>query len=250
MSMDANDKVAHLQARWQFGLRTFLLLPIIAASLCTAYVWIGLAGVIIASLVIAIIASYLPAFAVSEPWRNTRETLRIAAFVCALMILISEFSSSISSSPIDPKIDCEFKLRQIGQALHQYHADFGCFPPAYVADGSGQPMHSWRVLLLPYLGYQELYDEYKFDEAWDGPNNRELRHVWLEEYLCHADWPAGPQRPTCYLAVVGNETLWPPCRSMSGQEIGDALHQKILVVEVSNSTIDWIEPRDLTFDTM
>jgi hypothetical protein len=33
---------------------------------------------------------------------------------------------------------------------------------------------SWRVALLPQLGYQDLYEEFHLDEPWDSPRNREL----------------------------------------------------------------------------
>jgi hypothetical protein len=69
---------------------------------------------------------------------------------------------------------CSSNLKQIALALHNYHDTFGAFPPAYVADESGKPMHSWRVLILPFLESSPLYDKYRFDEPWDGPNNRQL----------------------------------------------------------------------------
>ena len=48
------------------------------------------------------------------------------------------------------------------------------FPPAYVADSNGRPMHSWRALLLPFLDEPELAKSYRWDEAWDGASNRKL----------------------------------------------------------------------------
>jgi Protein of unknown function (DUF1559) len=59
-------------------------------------------------------------------------------------------------------------------AVANYHETYGCFPPAYVADRDGKPIHSWRVLILPFLEQQELYRAYNFDEPWNGPNNRKL----------------------------------------------------------------------------
>ena len=44
-------------------------------------------------------------------------------------------------------------LRKSRLALHNYHQANGCFPPAYIADKNGKPMHSWRVLILPYMEY-------------------------------------------------------------------------------------------------
>ena len=59
-------------------------------------------------------------------------------------------------------------------ALQNYHQANGCFPPAYIADKNGKPMHSWRVLILPYLDRTILYKAYDFTEPWDGPNNKKL----------------------------------------------------------------------------
>src|SRR5688572_19176889 len=57
---------------------------------------------------------------------------------------------------------CKSNLKQLGHALHLYHEEYSAFPPAYLVDAAGQPAHSWRVLLLPYLGERELYKEYRF----------------------------------------------------------------------------------------
>src|SRR5262249_39303175 len=40
------------------------------------------------------------------------------------------------------RTQCRNNLRQIGLALHNYHEMHGAFPPAYIADASGKPMHS------------------------------------------------------------------------------------------------------------
>ena len=47
-------------------------------------------------------------------------------------------------------------MKQIGVALHNYHDAHGCFPPAYIADANGRPMHSWRILLLAFLSESAL----------------------------------------------------------------------------------------------
>lgn len=45
-------------------------------------------------------------------------------------------------------------------------------------------MHSWRVLILPYIGEDALYNTYKFDEPWDGPNNIKLLNQIPRLYAC------------------------------------------------------------------
>src|SRR5690606_17767117 len=58
------------------------------------------------------------------------------------------------------RVQCANNLKQIGLAMHNYMDVNGAFPPAYLADSDGKPMHSWRVLILPYMEHRSLYDRY------------------------------------------------------------------------------------------
>lgn len=136
-------------------------------------------------------------------------------------------------------------LRQIGISLHNYHDDYGCFPPACMADKNGRPMHSWRVLLLPYMEERALYDKYRFDEPWDGPNNRKLAGQIVQAYSGAADHAGPKDTETDYVAVVGPGTMWPGEKSIALGDIADGAGNVIAVVEVRNSGIHWMEPRDL-----
>lgn len=132
-------------------------------------------------------------------------------------------------------------------ACHNYHDDYGVFPPAYVADEHGQPIHSWRVLILEFLDNQ-VYDQYDFSESWDGPNNRKLIDEIPDFYVFPGDNPQTADE-TNYLAVVGAETVWPGNQSSNFEEV-DNLGNTIMVVENRGSGIGWTEPRDLDFATM
>src|SRR5690242_6262790 len=52
------------------------------------------------------------------------------------------------------------KLKQLAFALNCYHDVYKSFPPAYVADKNGKPLYSWRVLILPNIGENELYQRF------------------------------------------------------------------------------------------
>jgi hypothetical protein len=65
-------------------------------------------------------------------------------------------------------------LRQIGFALHDFNDTHGRLPPAVLYSKAGRPLHSWRVLLLPFLEEGALYQEFKLDEPWDSPHNSAL----------------------------------------------------------------------------
>ena len=47
-------------------------------------------------------------------------------------------------------------------------------PPTALADPKGKRLLSWRVAILPYLGEQNLYNQFKLDEPWDNDNNKKL----------------------------------------------------------------------------
>jgi prepilin-type processing-associated H-X9-DG protein len=139
---------------------------------------------------------------------------------------------------------CSNNLKQIGIALHNYHDRYGSLPPAYIADNDGHPVHSWRVLILPFLDQQRLYDRYRFDEPWDGPNNIKLVEEMPFVFQCPSNQS---DEKTCmnYLAVIGPQTTWPGDTPVRFSDIADGTSNTWLVVEVADSGIAWSEPRDL-----
>ena len=168
-------------------------------------------------------------------------TLPVSCFLAVIQDGIGHARASRRSQ-------CKNNLKVIGLALHNYHDKYGCFPPAYVADQHGRPMHSWRVLILPFIDQTPLYKTYHFDEPWDGPHNRQLADTILPIFNCPSDEHGGkapPSTTTDYLAIIGPETAWPEGRAMSFADFKDGTSNTLLVVEVANSGIHWMEPRDL-----
>lgn len=147
---------------------------------------------------------------------------------------------------------CKNNLKQIGLALHNYHDEYHAFPPAFVPDDQGRPMHSWRVLILPYLDQAALYKEYRFDEAWDGPNNLRLAGRIADVFRCPSE--SGEEPPatqwTSYVAVVGPDNAWAGSSSRTIADVQDGLSNTLLIVEVADSGIHWMEPRDLHVSQM
>ena len=59
-------------------------------------------------------------------------------------------------------------FKQIGLALHNYHAANKTFPAHAIYSKDGKtPLLSWRVAILPYLAEDAPYKEFKLDEPWD-----------------------------------------------------------------------------------
>jgi hypothetical protein len=168
----------------------------------------------------------------------------MVAITCVLAVcLMSAFRYAKERSH---RARCPNNLKQIAIALQLYHDEYGSLPPAYMADASGKPIHSWRILLLPFLEHEPLYKQYRFDEPWDGPNNRKLHDRYLEVYTCPEQFRQAPRdRDTSYVVVVGPQTAFPGERCVSFGDIRDGTTTTVLVVEIKNSGIHWMEPRDL-----
>jgi hypothetical protein len=181
---------------------------------------------------------------------------RRTAFVVGLLVwllsasCLSSWNAALlaARSSARPSV-CVNNLKQIALALSQYEDRYGSLPPAYIPDTQGKPMHSWRVLILPFLECESLYKQYDFNEPWDGPNNRKLHDTMPPEYSCPSDTHR-KQGMTSYVAVTGEGTVWPGSRPMKSSDIRDGPDKTILVVEMANSGINWMEPKDLSFVDM
>ena len=158
-----------------------------------------------------------------------------------VLFLLSQIDASRSEAH---RILCQSNIRMVAVALHTYHDVYGSLPPAYIADENGKPMHSWRVLILPYLEGNNIYRQYRFDEPWDGPNNKKLHKFGNRILQCPSD--ANLQNAD-YMVVVGPETMFPGEQARSLFGVADGTSNTIMLVEVVDSTAHWMEPRDLDF---
>jgi hypothetical protein len=142
-------------------------------------------------------------------------------------------------------------LKQIGLALHNYHDTMGHLPQN-VYGPKGEPLLSWRVHLLPYMEEDNLYKQFKMDEAWDGPNNKKLIEKMPKVYeVTGRDAPKGQ---TFYQAFLTSNPQ-PFSRSWlvhGGKvkttlaNIPDGTSNTLGVVEAREGVI-WSKPDDLPF---
>jgi type II secretory pathway pseudopilin PulG len=64
---------------------------------------------------------------------------------------------------------CVSNLKQIGVAMHNYHATFKRFPPGWDEDNVTDPRQrgpfaAWGLLILPYMEEDPLYGQFDFDK--------------------------------------------------------------------------------------
>lgn len=167
--------------------------------------------------------------------------------ICILVALLLPAVQAARESA--RRSQCVSNLYQIGVALKMYESTHGTLPPAYVADENGKPMHSWRVLILPQLGEELLYEQYNFDEPWDGPTNSQLSGRMPTVYACPSD-PMTSSQETSYMVVVGPNTMFPGAKATGSGDCLDGASNTLCVVESGNSQVTWTEPTDLSSQNM
>lgn len=191
------------------------------------------------------------------PGSHFRFPIRALLWTIAIIGLsISLLMPAMRSAPeAARRAQCVNNLKQIALALHNYQETYGTLPPAYVAAEDGTPMHSWRVLILPFLDHNDIYEQYRFDEPWDGPNNRKLANRIPTSYRCPSfgkdDWSYWSDSKkelfrTAYVVLSGDETPFPGPRATKFEEIRDGTSNTMMVVEVDDeSAVPWMAPRDI-----
>ncbi len=147
---------------------------------------------------------------------------------------------------------CQQNLRRIAKALNAYADNAGTYPPAVTYDTYGRPMHSWRVLILPYLGERKLYESYDLSKPWDAPENTHLSAQMPAVFACPDD-KRQTVGETSYMLITGPGTLFPGGKngsSVTAKAIPDGAANTLLVVETNYSSQSWTEPIDLDVRTM
>lgn len=141
------------------------------------------------------------------------------------------------------------QLKQIGLALHNYHDTYGTLPPAYVVDERGEPLYSWRVLLLPFIEEKKLYDQFHLDEPWSSDHNRKLldKMPGIYESPFPAD-SAEAKGKTPYRAVVdmhAERSVLRPAKGRHFGEVTDGLSNSVLVIDDPTRRVEWTKPEDI-----
>jgi prepilin-type processing-associated H-X9-DG protein len=222
-----------------FSLRTLFLLVTCVAIACAAFRIVGSEHGLVAAF--AFIGVFLTCwFLVRGRWSAAVRTFSvlIIAFLVAMLVDMHDFGPR----PASPGAACQNNLRNIGSALEAYRQKHGSFPPAFVADKTGKPLYSWRVLISPEMDRQALFNAFHLDEPWNGPNNAQFSGMHWDGWSCPSDEQV--LSDVNYLAVVGPNTAWPGATGSKLSDFKDP-SKTILVVEVANSGIHWAEPRDL-----
>ena len=137
---------------------------------------------------------------------------------------------------------CRNNLKLIGYALHEYSGAYGTLPPRVTRDAQGNLLHSWRTLLLPYVGEKSLYERIDLSKPWNDPANANAMAQHVSVYQCPA---SGDKSPTChYLGIEGKDSVLADNVGVAFHEILDSRSRTLIAVESRQGISSWGEPVD------
>ena len=162
----------------------------------------------------------------------------------------------------------ERNLATVAKAIEKYRKDKGHYPPPAILDKDGKPTLSWRVAILPYMDNvyintsvyepgqrtpspKELYEMFKLDEPWDGPNNKKLIDKFPSAY--RAPWSVlsysqSSIGKTMTLAVVSKGGIFDATKkTVSDSDVRDGLKQTLLLLQLEEAghAVYWTKPADI-----
>ena len=131
------------------------------------------------------------------------------------------------------------KFGQIEIALLAYYDDHMSFPPSKYQRKPGEPTHSWRVLLMPYMDSesQTRFLTYDFSENWDHQKN--LKNLGS---LAPALLTLDNQMEFSQYITIGSGEVFPTSHPLKSRLVARG-SDKFLLVEYPHSRIFWMEPR-------
>lgn len=140
----------------------------------------------------------------------------------------------------------QYKLRELYEAIEKYIEAKGTFPLREIMSEQGDSLLSWRVSLLPYLGYESLYNKFHLNEPWDSSHNIALLKEMPSIYRT-----SNPKIPEGYTAIVApyggvaknRKTVWDIVPA-SLRDLTDK--DQLLLVEVEPAgAVPWSSPEDI-----
>lgn len=141
-------------------------------------------------------------------------------------------------------------------AIKNYDIDNNHLPHYAILDQQGKPLLSWRVLLLPQLGYQKLFQSFRMNEPWNSEHNialiPQIPEVYRPVEVLELDHETGRQliktrtRPglTHIVAMRGPGSVFDsklPIRA-------SAIKSNALFFAEAGELICWTKPEDITID--
>lgn len=149
---------------------------------------------------------------------------------------------------------------RIALAILQFEAKHGKLPSSASVDSGGEPLLSWRVHLLPFLGEEELYKKFKLNEPWDSPHNKRLLPKIPAIYQTSAvpqkskkvkkEVVSFPDSRTTYVLPTGPGCAFNIGERKTSGDVTDSQANTILLMQTRGRPVEWTKPEDLALNSL
>lgn len=177
--------------------------------------------------------------------RSAGVAILITAWIIFLMsgsaVLITQsWPKTKKSALMDKHYFCKENIHLLGHMINQYKQKNKSLPPLVSKDKEGNPLHSWRVHMLPTLEQQGIYKQLDLDRPWDDPENMAVfkKQLISSMFRCPNTTSTTGAEYANYVAYTGPDSAWDESSNADPNE-------RILLIE-TDRPIRWYEPRDLS----
>lgn len=134
-------------------------------------------------------------------------------------------------------------LRQIAIGFHNFHAANNGLPNSVYVSEYGKK-YSWRIAILPYIGEQEIYDQYRFNEEWNSPHNTRVTSRMPDFF--RSDMDDTQTTSSSWYMLTGPKGALDTESSWHIQDLSnrDGTSKTIIAVEAKQN-IHWAHPVDI-----
>ncbi|MFT3878104.1 MAG: DUF1559 domain-containing protein [Gemmatales bacterium] len=145
-------------------------------------------------------------------------------------------------------------MKQCIIAMHNYHSDNNKMPEVMTMK-DGKPMHSWRVMMLPYLEQDALFKQINMNEPWDSEANKKVfESVEMPKVFAHPAKKDGNSKMTYYKVFYSKPGVTPRAGFALGKPmtlgqmtVKDGTSNTIAMIEAGPPVL-WYKPDDIEFD--
>lgn len=136
----------------------------------------------------------------------------------------------------------------IAGATKNFQNDYGCLPPRAIYSDDEKALLSWRVMILPYLGYQHLFSLFRLDEPWDSKHNAKLIPFMPPIYAGTQGGQLEPGKATIQ-GLVGQNAWYKPNGICFAADFEQSFQYTLSHVESTvEHAVAWTAPEDLSLN--
>jgi len=171
--------------------------------------------------------------------------LALGLILFALIILFALTPTVYINRDGPHHTSCLNNMKQLSLTLLNYESANGRLPTdriVVLADGT-ELRHSWRIEILPFLEANNVFNNYDFNEPWNGPANSKLESPMPWCFACPAR-NTGTDTP--YKLVNGPGTAFEIGKNVRATGLNDGTYNTISLIEDHANPAHWMEPGDFT----